>query len=265
MTTLTKNQKLKRTKVYTENGQKYRATAQIQHDDECGNGHNTFSITCDVYRIAKNGRIILDSCGCQHDLVSRLWPDLKPYIKWHLCSTDGPMHYIQNTIYHASDRDYWGLKKGEPRHYNWRVRFGANPITRHGVPSELVKWLHDCGPGHGTPWDYEIIRYDHDDRETFSPKYTFGGYAEKWHQCPFDSEEDAANFLAALQNCKPQFLKVPVSWGTGKEPDLEAARHTAIWPDATLEQLQDRETLEARLPTLLAEFRRDVESLGLIY
>ena len=30
-------------------------------------------------------------------------------------SSDEPMHYIANTIYHASDKDCWGLKKGEKR------------------------------------------------------------------------------------------------------------------------------------------------------
>ena len=56
--------------------------------------------------------------------------------------------------------------------------------------------------------------------------------------------------------------KAPTAWSDGKEPDLASARTTAIWPDATLEQLQDEEQLKARLPGLLAEFRTAVESLG---
>ena len=50
--------------------------------------------------------------------------------------------------------------------------------------------------------------------------------------------------------------------GEGKTPDLEAARHAANWPDATLEQLQSEEALTARLDSLLTEFRQAVESAG---
>ncbi len=42
-------------------------------------------------------------------------PELAPFIKWHLCSTDQPLHYIANTLFHAGDKDCWGLRKGEKR------------------------------------------------------------------------------------------------------------------------------------------------------
>lgn len=53
--------------------------------------------------------------------------------------------------------------------------------------------------------------------------------------------------------------------GEGKPVDLDAARSCAVWPDATLEQLQDKDALEARLPALMEEFKRDVENLGFVY
>lgn len=116
-------------------------TVTIRHDDCCGNGHNTFSITAETYQMA----------GCLHDLVAEAFPELQPFIKWHLCSTDGPLHYIANTLFWA---------------------------------------------GRGS---------------------------------------------------------------------LDNARNSAIWPEATLEQLHDRKLLEARLPQLMIEFRAAVESLGLVY
>lgn len=36
-------------------------------------------------------------------------------------------------------------------------------------------------------------------------------------------------------------------------------------PDATLEQLRDKAALIERLPALMKEFKRDVESLGMEY
>lgn len=71
-------------------------TAHIRFDDRCGNGHNTFSITATV---REEGR--RDVGGCLHDDVARCFPALAPFIKFHLCSTDGPMHYIANTVYHV--------------------------------------------------------------------------------------------------------------------------------------------------------------------
>lgn len=48
-------------------------------------------------------------------------------------------------------------------------------------------------------------------------------------------------------------------------PKSVLTKNQTIWPEATLEQLQDEEALLARLPGLLEEFKRDVESLGFTY
>lgn len=90
-------------------------------------------------------RYWLGSCGVLHNEVAQYFPQLAPLLKWHLCSTKGPLYYITNTVYLA------------------------------------------------------------------------------------------------------------------KEGNLKDARRSAVWPDATLEQLQDVGALEARLPDLLAEFQRDMK------
>ena len=79
---------------------------EVRYDDRCNNGHNTFSITANEVRYLKSGsRKALSntwySGGCQHDLVADKFPGLAPLIKWHLMSSDGPMHYIANTVYWA--------------------------------------------------------------------------------------------------------------------------------------------------------------------
>lgn len=58
-----------------------------------------------------------------------------------------------------------------------------------------------------------------------------------------------------------------VQWDekTAKVAHLEHARSTAVWPDATLEQLRDKAALAARLPALLEEFKRDMLAVGFIY
>ena len=63
----------------------------LRYDDRCSNGHNTFSITASTYKM----------CGCLHDIIADYFPEYAKYIKWYLTSSDGPMHYIANTMYWA--------------------------------------------------------------------------------------------------------------------------------------------------------------------
>ena len=125
----------------------------IRHDDECGNGHNSFSITGTLSEKKRNNRWYECGWGCLHDEVAKFFPELAPHLKWHSCSIDGPLHYLANTTYHAR----------------------------------------------------------------------------------------------------------------AEEPDVDFARSTAIWPEATLAQLQSPALLLARLPNLMVEFKTAVESLGLVY
>lgn len=194
--TLTKNQKMTLTKTL-ENGD--RLVATIRYDDKCGNGHNSFAITCDIYN--KHGR--WESGGCQHDQFIQAFPDYAHLVKWHLCSSDGPMHYIANTLYHALE---------------------------HG-PNKA--------------WVYERERI-------------IAGVKVK-QNCLTYTDLDKAQ---AMVKTDPDSLFLKVDEKTAKVANLDYARSTAIAPNATLEQLRDRQWLEDRLPSLLAEFKTDVESLG---
>lgn len=100
---------------YQENGETFKISATVRHDDRCNNGHNTFSITGEIYRKSKSGRWLEDSFGCIHEKISVHFPELAPLIRWHLTSTDGPMHYAANALYLASTKDCWGLERGEKR------------------------------------------------------------------------------------------------------------------------------------------------------
>lgn len=133
-------------------------TAMVRYDDQCGNGHNSFSITADVVTPASRRRNDIEAGGCMHEEVARLFPKLAPFIKWHLCSADGPMHYVANSLY-------------------WAGR---------------TKW---------------------------------------------------------------------------EKANLKNFRSAAIWPDATEQDMNDatEESLAARLPTLMAEFKTAMESLGFTY
>lgn len=85
-------------------------------DDRCRNGHDTFSIT---YEDTFEGRFI--SGGTNHETVEKYFPEYRELTRFHLCSTDGPLHYIANSMYwakqgnleHARACAIWGDAKLE--------------------------------------------------------------------------------------------------------------------------------------------------------
>lgn len=234
-----------------------------------------FALTASAWEKAPNGRWVESWAGCAHDEIVERFPALAPLVRWHLCGVDGPMHYAANAVYFAGDRDPRGKRAGEPYAWDDAVRFGEVPV-RHRLKPAFAKFLREAAPHPGARrFDFEVIRIDHDERDhtgkrRFSPKYTFGGFGTKWHECPFDSEDEALRFLAALQDHAPTFEQVPTLFSEGKARDLDAARRAAVWPDATDEELTAepdvlRAALEARLPALVAEFRADMERAGFLW
>lgn len=240
--------------------------AVVQYDDECRNGHKTFTITGDHYIDSK-----WVAGGVQHDLIAEHLPELVPFLKWHLCSSEGPLHYISNTMYLAGERDCWGCLKGEARSYRKVLKFANFPVE---FPfSELfIEWLEGLSPLTVSQLLSEsidrfgVLVVPHpNEPDTYSPNYTFSGFPCEWHECVFDSEREAQQWREVFMQFPFEIKKVPDSWGTGKARELDLARHAAIWPEATDEDLTApglKERLEARLPALLLEFRKAVEHFG---
>ena len=214
-----KQEKTFRTEYMNEDGQSCVLIVKVRYDDECNNGHNTFTITGELYdrsyRIRgdslvdqlknSSGKTLwLGSCGCLHDEISKGFPELAPFIKWHLVSTDGPMHYIANSMYHA---------KAIPKEQGQYYAYLKEPVTGAEKLLEIV------------------------DEATKAKLDALHGNAMRY---------------------EPYYNR------SAKEPNLEYARSSAVWPDAQLEDFTE-EKLKARLPALMEDFRRDVESLGFTY
>lgn len=246
--------------------------AEIRFDDQCKNGHNSFAITADV---TVPGNLGGGAGGCLHDDIAAVFPELAPLIKWHLCATDGPMHYLANTLYHAGDTDCRGKRKGEPDTWEHGVTFAGVPIV-HTIKTNFWKWLQTnrAGTWGQTDFDFAVLPVAHEKRAgdsyDFKPKFTFGGFDTPWYSCPFDNEREALDFLQALQKHNPEFVTVATSWSTGKEREFNFARSGAVWPDATDAELclpreELKTLLEARLPGLITAMRADIESIGFIW
>lgn len=211
--------------------------AEVRFADNCRNGHNTFSITGETF---VPGRRDIESGGCIHEFIAAGFPELAPLIQWHLTSSDGPMHYIANTIYHASDRDHRGLRKGEAR----PARNG-----RTGLPIWELVAVNSLGVKTSTT--PTGLKYQ--GAET-APLFIL----ETLH------DGDTPPATPRLQWQQKMIV------GEGKTRDLNAARACGVWPDATdAELMQEPEALKAALmarhPALVADFRATIEKTGFLW
>lgn len=89
-------------------------TVTIRHDDSYSNGHNSFSFRARVTTFESRRRNDSAAFRAMSEEVSRLFPELAPLEKWHTTSTDGPTHYIENTMYWLGYRGYCDGKPGAP-------------------------------------------------------------------------------------------------------------------------------------------------------
>lgn len=248
---------------------------EIRFDDDCKKGHQSFAITAEVRTNESRRRRDIAAGGCMHDDIAKNFPELEPLIKYHLMGTDSPMHYVANTVYHASNRDHNGRLAGEPTSFAYGIRFGDSPITmilKKGFYDWLVYALDfNSKASRKNPNFVKFVpkAVEHQGEYNFDPKYTFEGYDVKWHECPFDNVREAEEFSAAMM-LYSEFVKIPTSFSKGKERDFDAARKTGVWPDATDEQLslpseELTKLLNERLPTMIDVFRQTMESNGLLW
>lgn len=234
---------------------------EIRFDDECHNGHNTFAITAHIYH--PGGRD-WDACGCLHDEIREYFPELAHLVQWHGCTTDGPLHYIANTLYLAGDRDCNGKRAGEVLRSKPAIMFDNVPVPRF-IGDKFAAFLQDrIGTG-----DFQVMEVPHEKRSDYAydPKYTLVGFDVPWHSCPFDTKAYADGFCQALNQCRTSIVHVPTAYSKGKAREFDSARNAAIWPNATDEQLSAspddlRKALEQRLPGLLSEFKKAMTDCG---
>lgn len=266
---------------YGTNG---RMQVEVRFDDECGNGKQSFAITATIRTDESRRRRDIQAGGCLHEDIAKVFPELAHLCKWHLMDADGPMCYIANTTYLAGDRDCNGRRKGDVSSYETWVRFGNVPLGhkfegRFGK-SVLEKIAHsrtvpETDPTYG--FRVEPIPYDNKGKGYgFQPKWHFiGDGAKQWHECPFDSEAEANMWAETLNRAITDLdymtvFTIPTAYSEGKERELDSARSVAVWPDATDEQLtlpkEELTTLlKARLPALIADFRKVIEQSGFLW
>jgi hypothetical protein len=248
---------------------------EIRFDDQCKNGHNSFAITANVYTPRSRD---IEAGGCMHEEIARVFPELAGFVQWHLFDAHAPMHYIANTLYHATNWADSRYEPGTPCQWKTRARFGNFPITfvfskrfREYLKARIEhsRSTLKTNPAHVAKFEPVAVPYvkrNDGSNYDFEPHYTVtGDECKKWHEAPFKTLTEAQEFCQALNTYELTFEKIPTEYAGTKERNLKAARECANWPDATDEQLSApsdelRKALEARLPELMARFRAAIEN-----
>lgn len=85
--------------IHTHDTDQNRMDIHIRLNDECNNGHQDFAITAEIYGKGR-GRKSIVACGCLHDEILAVRPDLKIFVDLHLCDYKGiPMYAVENGFY----------------------------------------------------------------------------------------------------------------------------------------------------------------------
>jgi len=184
-----------------------RVAVDIQWYRLGNNKHKYLSITGTV---SDHTCRFVETCGAVHDDIAKAYPELVHLLKWHMCTLEGPLYYLENTLYHASDDG-----AGE-------IRYA--PVAP-GSKIMAPMWERDRPSGGHVGIKVSATR----------------------------PPDEVLSWRPVLREGKPR--------------NFELARESAVWPDATDEQLSlPREQLTAllfeRLPGLLQQFRADMTALG---
>lgn len=254
----------------TVKGEKVLMHAEVRFDDNCKNGHNSFAVTGHGWYDNWKARD-WDFGGCCHEEIAAVFPELKHLIKWHFMSSDSPMHYVANTVFHASNRDYNGKLAGEPTRWESRLRFDTLPTMTFGLKPTLLLALQEAKSTKHVPGVLDVVEVPYERKSgdyDFSPHYTLGCYPVKaWHDAPFKDKREALEWQATFLTNDWEVINIATDFSKGKERNFDAARICGVWPEATDEQLilpadELTKLLEARLPKMGEEFKAAIASTG---
>lgn len=115
----------------------------LQFDDECKNGHKTFAMTYDLYEM-ENRYGIRDKhhTSCEaigKKMLKKYFPKYAKYKKWHLTSTDGPLYYLENTLYWVKEGNFVNAKDSAV----WPEVKSIHHITEETLRKRFPKVMKD--------------------------------------------------------------------------------------------------------------------------
>lgn len=89
--------------TFFEGGKHYLFTYFIKLNDDCKNGHLTFSFTGEIKVKKGNGRLYTYISGAISDIIAYFKPELEKFNRLHLCNHLGQPMYIDNIRYSINE------------------------------------------------------------------------------------------------------------------------------------------------------------------
>lgn len=198
----TKNLIWRASKNFVENGEKYTITVTAKLADECKNGHCDFSITADIVRIARNGRLVLAGGGCCHEEIAKHFPELRKFLHLHLCNYLGmPTYPEANGQYFVAEgkekaTEYLRLQDGEfdvlavakdeaERPYFKYLLFSLGIVERwQSEANEFIAFLEEkTGNNWDNPYNEEternVMKLNQQETDEITDKITAGYYSKE--------------------------------------------------------------------------------------
>ena len=135
-------------KEYTEGGRRYRIRATYGVDYDFGRRNSQqphFSVTGEIEYQDGRRQWKWQSGGMLHDEIEKHFPQLAPYLKWHLVSLGEPMHYIANAKYwfeKAMGMVTPGTRPASPGEPVPMTAF-LSTVIFGGIPGEKMPYTND--------------------------------------------------------------------------------------------------------------------------
>lgn len=110
----------------TKNHGKVDAYLTLRYDDKSNDGYNLFSINVQAYQPVKNKSYKdLVTAAEFYQFIKYYFPEYQYVAKWNACSSNGPRHYLTDTLYWIDSRNKKGWTEEKNREYLERARYCA--------------------------------------------------------------------------------------------------------------------------------------------
>lgn len=238
-----------------EFGRELKISLCIRYDDSCGNGYHTLGFTFDS-KISKTGR--WDSCGSCSDTIEKVFPEFASFLRFHLMGDGKNQTAMANAIYHASDKDYNGRRKGDVVSFETAIVFDGSSIKHKFKKGIVEKMLDKKIAGE----EFKVVEIPYTGEYNLPSKFTCVG-ATTWHTCEFDTEVECSGFVSDLNSKNFQMVKIPTSISEGKERDFSAANRSMFGADIPNEIFlsDDVEKIKNTLQNEIAKLRVELKDM----